>query len=110
MAQQVNGTLGSPSATTTIDGNQLPPPPPKFGGVIKETVQGSKTWWPPRVVPPKGAPNVLLIMTDDQGYGVSGTYGGVIPMLSRRRHWIEPRMTDMVLTRWFGVTVGLCCL
>jgi hypothetical protein len=22
-------------------------------------------------VPPKGAPNVLLIMTDDQGYGVS---------------------------------------
>jgi arylsulfatase A-like enzyme len=30
-------------------------------------------------VPPKGAPNVLLIMTDDQGYGVSGTFGGVIP-------------------------------
>jgi hypothetical protein len=79
MAQQVNGTLGSPSATITIDGKQLPPPPPKFGGVIKETVQGSKTWWPPRVVPPKGAPNVLLIMTDDQGYGVSGTFGGVIP-------------------------------
>src|SRR6266566_3095271 len=37
MAQQVNGTLGSPSATTTIDGKQLPPPPPKFGGVINET-------------------------------------------------------------------------
>ncbi len=32
-----------------------------------------------RVVPPKGAPNILLIMTDDQGYGVSGTFGGVIP-------------------------------
>src|SRR5208282_5727893 len=31
------------------------------------------------VVPPKGAPNVLLIMTDDQGYGISGTFGGVIP-------------------------------
>jgi len=30
-------------------------------------------------VPPKGAPNVLLIMTDDQGYGVSSTFGGVIP-------------------------------
>src|SRR6202045_4957494 len=79
MAQQVNGTLGSPSATTTIDGKQLPPPPPKFGGIIKETVEGSKSWWPPRVVPPKGAPNVLLIMTDDQGYGVRGTFGGVIP-------------------------------
>ena len=30
-------------------------------------------------MPPQGAPNVLLIMTDDQGYGVSGTFGGVIP-------------------------------
>jgi arylsulfatase len=78
-AQVVTGVLGSPDATTTIPGNQLPPPPPKFGGVIKETAKDSKPWWPPRVVPPKGAPNVLLLMTDDQGYGVSGTFGGVIP-------------------------------
>ncbi len=78
-AQTVTGVLGQPSATTTISGNQLPPPPPKFGGVIKESAKDSKPWWPPRVVPPKGAPNVLLIMTDDQGYGVSGTFGGVIP-------------------------------
>src|SRR5215469_3176782 len=76
---QVTGTLGSPDATTTIGGEQLPPPPPKFGGVIKESYQDSTPWWPPRVVPPKGAPNVLLIMTDDQGYGVPGTFGGVIP-------------------------------
>ena len=79
MAQQVNGTPGSPSATITIDGKQLPPPPQQFGGVIKESAKDSTPWWPPRVVPPKGAPNVLLIMTDDQGYGVSGTFGGVIP-------------------------------
>jgi arylsulfatase len=78
-AQQVTGTPGSPSATTTIDGKQLPPPPPKFGGVIRESYKDSKPWWPPRVVPPRGAPNILLIMTDDQGYGVSGTFGGVIP-------------------------------
>jgi arylsulfatase A-like enzyme len=78
-AQQVTGTLGSPSATTTVKGNQLPAPPPPFGGVIKENATDSTTWWPPRVVPPKGAPNVLLIMTDDQGYGVPGTFGGVIP-------------------------------
>ena len=31
------------------------------------------------MVPPKGAPNVLLIMTDDAGYGVPSTFGGVIP-------------------------------
>ena len=77
--QKITGAPGSPSATTTIDGKQLPPAPPKFGGVIKESAKDSKPWWPPRVVPPKGAPNVLLIMTDDQGYGVSGTFGGVIP-------------------------------
>ncbi len=78
-AQQVTGTLGQADATTTINGKQIPAPPPKFGGVIKETAPQSTPWWPPRVVPPKGAPNVLLIMTDDQGYGVPSTFGGVIP-------------------------------
>jgi arylsulfatase A-like enzyme len=78
VAQQT-AVPGSPSGTTTIDGKQLPPQPPQFGGAIEETAKGSKPWWAPRVVPPKGAPNVLLIMTDDQGYGVSGTFGGVIP-------------------------------
>ena len=78
-AQQINGTPGSPSATQVIGGNQLPPPPLPFGGVIKEDAKDSKPYWPPPVVPPKNAPNILLIMTDDQGYGVSGTFGGVIP-------------------------------
>jgi arylsulfatase A-like enzyme len=78
-AQQVTGVPGSPSATTTIDGKYLPPPPPKFGGVINMSATDSKPYWPAQVVPPKGAPNVLLIMTDDQGYGVTGTFGGVIP-------------------------------
>jgi arylsulfatase len=79
VAQQITGTPGTPSATTTIDGKQLPPPPAKFGGVIKDDAKDSKPYWQPTVVPPKRAPNVLLIMTDDQGYGVSGTFGGVIP-------------------------------
>ena len=78
-AQEINGTPGSPSATEVIEGNQLPPPPLPFGGVIKDDAKDSKPYWPPTVVPRKGAPNVLLIMTDDQGYGVSGTFGGVIP-------------------------------
>ena len=78
-AQQITGTPGSPSATTTIDGNYIPNPPPAFGGEINLDATNSKPWWPPNIVPPKGAPNILLIMTDDQGYGVSGTFGGVIP-------------------------------
>ena len=79
MAQQIYGTPGSPSATTTIEGEQLPAPPQKFGGKIERSYKGSKPYWPARIVPPKGAPNVLLIMTDDAGYGVPSTFGGVIP-------------------------------
>jgi arylsulfatase len=78
-AQEVTGKPGSPGATTTIDGKQLPPPPPEFGGVIKQEALQSTAWWAPRVVPPKDAPNVLLIMTDDSGFGVPSTFGGVIP-------------------------------
>src|SRR5512144_1512324 len=78
-AQQITGVPGSPSATTTITGEQLPPPPEKFGGKIERNAAQSTPYWPARVVPPKDAPNVLLIMTDDTGYGVSSTFGGVIP-------------------------------
>src|SRR5262245_11877183 len=76
---QTTGTPGSPGATTTISGKQLPAPDPKFGGVIKDGALQSKAWWAPRVVPPKQAPNILLIMTDDVGFGAPGTFGGVIP-------------------------------
>jgi arylsulfatase len=78
-AQEITGVPGSPGATTTIEGNQLPPPPPKFGGKIERNAAQSAPYWSPRVVPPKGAPNILLIMTDDTGFGVSSTFGGVIP-------------------------------
>jgi hypothetical protein len=48
-------------------------------GKIERNASQSTPYWPMRVVPPKGAPNVLLIMTDDTGFGVSSTFGGVIP-------------------------------
>lgn len=79
LAQKINGVPGSPSATMSISGEQLPAPAPKFGGVIKDDALQSKPWWAPRIVPPKDAPNVLLIITDDAGFGVPSTFGGVIP-------------------------------
>ena len=78
-AQEVTGTPGSPSTTTTIPGDQLPASPQPFGGKIEQEATKSTPYWPARIVPPKGAPNVLLIITDDAGYGVASTFGGVIP-------------------------------
>jgi len=78
-AQQITGEPGSPSATVTPYGQVLPPPAVPFGGEINLNASQSKPWWPPRVAPPKGAPNVLLIMTDDAGFGAPSTFGGMIP-------------------------------
>jgi arylsulfatase A-like enzyme len=79
LAQQTTGVPGSPSATTTIDGRYLPPPDRPFGGEINLNAAQSTPAWPARVVPPPGAPNILLIMTDDVGFGAPSTFGGVIP-------------------------------
>jgi len=76
---QITGTPGSPEATTTIDGRYLPPPPQAFKGQTELNAVQSKPYWPMRVVPPKGAPNILLIMTDDVGFAAPSTFGGVIP-------------------------------
>lgn len=84
-AQTDYGTPASPTSTVTLSGNQLPPPPMPFEGVIQEAAKDSKPFWPARVVPLKGAPIVLLIRTDDQGYSVSSTFGGVIPKPSLDR-------------------------
>src|SRR4029450_9286001 len=58
-AQQIKGVPGSPSATTTIPGDQLPAPPPEFGGKIEREATKSTPYWPARIVPPEGAPNAL---------------------------------------------------
>jgi arylsulfatase A-like enzyme len=80
LAQQNTSVPGSPGATVSIDGKQLPPPPDeKFGGKIEKNAVDSTPYWSPRVAPAKGSPNILVIMTDDAGYGVSNTFGGVIP-------------------------------
>ncbi|MBV8439644.1 MAG: sulfatase-like hydrolase/transferase, partial [Hyphomicrobiales bacterium] len=76
---KVTGTPGATTATLTIPGDQLPPPPQPFGGTIELNAAQSEPYWPMKVVPPKGAPNILLIMTDDVGFGAPSTFGGVIP-------------------------------
>ena len=56
----------------------LPKPQPPFQGKIGRTAKDSTPDFPKGVEAPKGAPNVLLILTDDVGFGASSTFGGPI--------------------------------
>src|SRR5262245_21787026 len=57
----------------------LPAPDEPFAGVIGRKASESKSAFPSDVAAPKGAPNFLLIMTDDTGFGATSTVGGPIP-------------------------------
>jgi arylsulfatase A-like enzyme len=69
-------------------GDVLPFRPPPMGGTAGPTMQESEHKW--RVAPrrlPENAPNILIVMLDDAGFGQSETFGGEIqtPTLSRLR-------------------------
>lgn len=61
-----------------IDRTHLPLPEPAFKGKIGETYQDSESAWPELPKPPNGAPNVLLILLDDVGFGQTSTFGGPV--------------------------------
>ena len=60
-------------------GTQLPKPDPEFKGKIGETYKDSTPSYPPPLKAPQGAPNVLLVLLDDVGFGMCETYGGPVP-------------------------------
>ncbi len=57
---------------------ELPQTQPPFRGKIGRTAADSTPDFPKGVTAPQGAPNVLLILTDDVGFGASSTFGGPI--------------------------------
>jgi arylsulfatase len=57
----------------------LPPPEAPFDGIIGRTYKDSKPSKIPVIKAPAGAPNVLVILIDDCGFGQWGTFGGQIP-------------------------------
>lgn len=63
----------------------LPRPEQPFGGRIGITVQDSVKDFPREVEAPKDAPNILVILTDDVGFGASSTFGGPIPTPTMER-------------------------
>jgi arylsulfatase len=78
--------LGALSLAITVSAQEvLPKREAPFKGQIGRTVKDSKAEFPKEAQAPKGAPNVLLIMTDDVGFGASSPFGGPIatPTLDR---------------------------
>jgi arylsulfatase len=75
-----NGTAnsGSDSLKSGLDRTVLPIPELVFHGNIDSIASMSKPDFPKGVSAPPGAPNVLLILTDDVGFGASSTFGGPI--------------------------------
>jgi arylsulfatase len=63
----------------------LPRPEQPFGGKIGRTTKESIKDFPKMVEAPKGAPNILVILTDDVGFGASSTFGGPIPTVTMDR-------------------------
>jgi arylsulfatase len=57
-------------------GGVLPQPPQPFRGVINLRAKDSKSDFPQPVKAPVGAPNILLVLLDDCGYGATSTFGG----------------------------------
>lgn len=57
-----------PPRTKTVEG---------FDGVIAKRYQDSKPSWPKEERPPKDAPNVLIVLLDDTGFGHLGSFGGL---------------------------------
>lgn len=63
----------------------LPRPAPPFTGTIEKTLAGSVPEYPERPQAPAGAPNVLVVLIDDAGFGNPSTFGGPVqtPTLDR---------------------------
>ena len=66
----------SPRADAPRGGTVLPLPPPPFRGTIGLRAKESKSDFPQPVQAPQDAPNILLVLLDDVGYGATSTFGG----------------------------------
>jgi arylsulfatase len=66
------------AAQTATDRSVLPVPAPPFAGIANRTLEGSRPAWTPAIAAPDGAPNVLIVLVDDAGFGNPSTFGGPV--------------------------------
>ena len=69
--------VGFFSFVVAQNNDQLPKPDPAFNGKI-DARDTSKADWPQRPKARAGAPNVVLILLDDVGFGATSVFGGPI--------------------------------
>ena len=65
--------------TFAFDRSKLPMPQPPFRGKIGKTYRESEAAWPEIPKPPEDAPNIVIILLDDVGFGQVSTFGGPVP-------------------------------
>ncbi|MBV8639435.1 MAG: arylsulfatase [Candidatus Eremiobacteraeota bacterium] len=73
------------SSDETLDRTVLPIPDRPFKGIANRTLEASIPDYPGTIRPPTGAPNIVLVLIDDAGFGNAETFGGPIatPTLER---------------------------
>jgi len=71
--------LGAVFALSASAQEVLPRPEAPFKGKIGRTTKEATPDFPKEVQAPKGAPNILLVLTDDVGFGATSPFGGPIP-------------------------------
>ncbi len=83
----LKGALAEAAGKFNPDRTVLPIPDRKFGGAIGHTLDASAADWSfiPGPKAPEDAPNVLIVLIDDAGFGGPDTFGGEIrtPALTR---------------------------
>ena len=85
--RQLEGSLAEAMGKFNPDRTRLPIPDPNFGGTIGRTIDKSVPDWSINMTPrpPEGAPNVLVVLIDDAGFGNPSTFGGPVatPAMTR---------------------------
>ena len=75
------GPLGGAASAQDV----LPAPPAPFKGQVGLSVKDSRSDFPQPIQAPKGAPNVVLVILDDVGFGATSTFGGPCETLTLDR-------------------------
>ena len=84
---ELKRALGEAMGKFNPDRTVLPVPDKAFGGAFGKTIDASEADWSIVAQPhaPEDAPNVLIVLIDDAGFGAPDTFGGGIrtPTLTR---------------------------